>query len=109
MENLMRNGGWGIQYDVIRAYVEAQGATIVRASAYKAIDHQREAADPERRAKAESYRNVIRRNGFHLTLKPVMRYRNEEGEEVTKANADLDIAIDALLQAENLDYVLLGT
>lgn len=109
MENLMRNGGWGIRYDVVRDFVEAQGVTVLRANAYMAIDIAREAGDSTLRHKKEGYRSAIRRNGFHLTLKEVMRYRNEDGEEVTKANADLDLAVDALLQSENLDYILIGT
>jgi uncharacterized LabA/DUF88 family protein/cold shock CspA family protein len=109
MENLMRNGGWGIRYDVVYDFVEAQGVTVLRANAYMAIDGPRESQDLLVRQKKDAYRSAIRRNGFHLTLKPVMRYRNEDGEEVTKANADLDLAVDALLQSDNLDYVLLGT
>ncbi len=109
MENLMRNGGWGIRYDIVRQFTEAQGVTVLRANAYMAIDAAREAADPVMRQKKEAYRAAIRRNGFHLTLKTVMRYRDEDGGEVTKANSDLDLAVDALLQADNLDYVLLGT
>jgi len=109
MENLMRNGGWGIRYDVVRDFAEAQGVTVLRANAYMAIDVAREAGDASLRQKKEGYRSAIRRNGFHLTLKEVMRYRNEDGEEVTKANADLDLAVDALLQSENLDYILIGT
>jgi len=109
MENLMRNGGWGIRYDVVREFVEAQGATVLRANAYMAVDRAREAANQVLRQKREAYRAAIRRNGYHLTVKEVMRYRNEEGEEVTKANSDLDLAVDAILQSDNLDYVLLGT
>src|SRR5262249_3925178 len=65
--------------------------------------------DDDYQLQKESYRAAIRRNGFHLILKEVRRYRDAEGQEVLKANADLDLAVDAMLQAENLDYVLLGT
>jgi len=109
MENLMQNGGWGIRYDVVRQFAEAQGVTVLRANAYMAIDTTRESADQVVRQKKDSYRSAIRRNGFHLTLKQVMRYRNEDGEIITKANADLDLACDALLQSDNLDYILIGT
>jgi cold shock CspA family protein len=44
-----------------------------------------------------------------LVRKKVQRFSNADGEMVLKANADVDLAIDALLQSENLDYVLLGT
>jgi uncharacterized LabA/DUF88 family protein/cold shock CspA family protein len=109
VENLSRNGGWGIQYNVIRELIKAQGATVLRANAYMAVDALREQNDYEYGQKVQSYRDAIRRNGFHLVLKEVKRYTNEENEVVLKANSDLDLAVDALLQSENLDYVLLGS
>ena len=109
VENLSRNGGWGIQYNVIKELVKEQGATVLRANAYLAIDIERERRDSEYRYKSENYRTAIRRNGFHLVLKEVKRYYNDEGELVVKANSDLDLAVDGLLQSENLDYILLGS
>lgn len=109
LENLTRNGGWGMRYPVIRSLVEAQNVTLLRANAYLAVDRERESADRDFRQRNEDFRSAIRRSGFHLVFKEVRRYRNEYGETVVKANADLDLAVDALLQAENLDYVLLGS
>lgn len=109
VENLSRNGGWGMRYDVLRELVEAQGAIVLRANAYLAVDREREQEDEDARQRGEEYRNAIRRMGFHLIPKEVLRYRDSKGELVTKANADLDLAVEALLQADNLDYVLLGT
>ena len=108
-ENLVRCGGWGMRYGVVRQLVEAQQATILRANAYMAYDKDREVTDPLYRKKKTEYRDSVRRESYHLTLKPVQRYTDAEGQTVTKANADLDLAVDALLQAENLDYVLLGS
>ncbi|HQU71224.1 MAG: NYN domain-containing protein [Calditrichaeota bacterium] len=109
VENLSRNGGWGIQYDVIKELARAQGATVLRANAYMAIDLERERSDPEYREKVEDYREAIRRNGFHLVLKEVRRFRGENGEVIIKANSDMDLAVDVLMQSENLDYILLGS
>ncbi len=109
IENLSRNGGWGLRYDVIKKLVEAQDCIVVRANAYLAVDFQREDDDPIFQQRGEEYRNALRRNGFHLTPKEVIRYRDSEGNMVVKANADLDLAVDAILQAENLDYILLGS
>jgi uncharacterized LabA/DUF88 family protein/cold shock CspA family protein len=108
-ENLVRNGGKNLRYDVVRKLVEAQNATILRANAYMAIDSQRESVDMDFRMRNENYRNATRRHGFHLVLKETQRYLNNDGVEVMKANADIDLTVDALLQAENLDYILLGT
>lgn len=109
IENLTRCGGWGIRYNVVKEMVEAQGACVLRANAYMAIDYQREEIDHEYRHKKENYRNAIRRAGIHLVLKEVKRYQDAEGNTVLKANADLDLAVDALLQSNNLDYVLIGS
>jgi uncharacterized LabA/DUF88 family protein/cold shock CspA family protein len=109
VENLTRNGGWGMRYEVLQELVKAQGATVLRANAYLAVDAEREQGDSGARQKGEEFRNAIRRTGFHLIPKEVVRYQDSKGEDVVKANADLDLAVEALLQAENLDYILLGT
>ena len=109
IENLVLNGGWGFRFRGVRQLVESQGCTVLRANAYLAVDHEREGSDPAYRRSKSQYRNAARKEGFHLVLKAVRRYRDESGELVTKANADLDLAVDALLQSENLDYVLLGS
>jgi len=109
IENLVRCGGWGIRFGVVRALVEAQGATVLRANAYLAIDLERENAEQDYKRKKSEYREAVRREGFHVVLKAVRRYQNADGDTVLKANADLDLAVDALLQADNLDYVLLGS
>jgi uncharacterized LabA/DUF88 family protein/cold shock CspA family protein len=106
-ENVTRNGGWGMRYDVLREFVAAQGAQVVRANAYLALDQEREYSDPEYHRKREAYRSRLRSCGFKLGLKNVKRYHNDSGEVVTKANTDLDLAIDAMLQARNLDYVVI--
>ncbi len=109
MENLNRCGGYAIRFRQIKALVEAQQAVVVRANAYMAVDRERESTDIEYRQKRETYRNRARREGYHLILKEVRRYLTSEGETMVKADADLELAIDALLQSENLDYVLLGS
>jgi hypothetical protein len=38
IENLIRNGGHGLRYDILKYFVAAQGVTIVKANAYVAID-----------------------------------------------------------------------
>lgn len=109
VENLSRNGGWGMRYQVVKQLVEAQGVVILRANAYLAADLDREKVDRDLQRRGEEFRNAVRRNGYHLVIKPVHRYTDETGVTVMKANADMELAVDALLQSENLDYILLGT
>lgn len=109
MENLVINGGWGMRLEAVKELVEAQGTTILRANAYMAVDSNRERYDIEYREKSQKYRDRIRMAGFHIVEKEIKRFRNEDGTETVKANADLDMAVDAILQAENLDYIMIGT
>jgi len=109
IENLSRNGGWGMRFDVIKKLAEAQGTVVLRANAYISVDTKRRREDEEYRKKNQAYMAAIRRNGFHPTSKDVKRFIDEDGQVVLKANADLDLAVDALLQSENLDYILLGS
>jgi uncharacterized LabA/DUF88 family protein/cold shock CspA family protein len=108
-ENIMRSGGWGMRYDILKEFVIAQGGIVLRANAYMAMDGDREKADPEYAQSKIDYRSNLRRYGFKLILKPLQRYKDKYGEMITKANADLELAIDALLQARNLDYLVLVT
>jgi uncharacterized LabA/DUF88 family protein/cold shock CspA family protein len=109
VENLTRNGGYGMRFRAVKNLVEAQGVTVLRANAYMAYDIDEERSDNIYRTAKQEYRNRLHREGFHLVLKEVQRYQNPDGTTTTKANADLDLAVDALLQSDNLDYVLLGT
>jgi len=109
IENLVMNGGKGMQWKVIKRLVEAQGVTVLRSNAYMAFDKEKENNDRDYMARRLVYRNRLNREGFHVVLKEVQRFINPDGTTRTKANADLDLAVDALLQADNLDYVLLGT
>ncbi len=109
VENLRYNGGWGMRFEILKRLAEAQGTTVLRMNAYLAVDHERERNDPEYGDKAQSFRDRVRRSGIHIVQKPVKKFISSDGSVTVKANADLDLAVDAILQAENLDYVLLGT
>ncbi|MBN1551839.1 NYN domain-containing protein [bacterium] len=106
-ENVMRTGGWGLRYGVLKEFTKAQGAYIVRANTYIAMDHERESVDIEFRRKKQLYRSNLRQLGYKVSLKPVRRFKDSDGTIITKANADLELAIDAILQARNLDYIIL--
>jgi len=109
IENLIRSGGYGMRFKVIRQLVEAQDTVILRANAYLAINKAQEEADYEIHKRRERYRETARREGFHIVLKDVKIFTNEDGMSVYKANSDMDLAVDAILQSVNLDYVLLGS
>ena len=108
-ENIKMSGGYGMRYDVLVDLAGSGPSTMLRANCYLAEDRERTRKDPEYRQKVYFYHNILRQCGFKIIKKYVRRYHDEDGNVTTKANADMDLAIDALLQARNLDRIILLT
>ena len=109
VENIARNGGRGMRFDVLRDYACRDGAEAIRLNAYLAFDEDRAQHDVEYRQRATRYHFALREVGFKVIEKPVRWYTNEDGVKVSKANSDLDLAVDLLLQSTKLDRVVLAT
>ncbi len=109
VENIIRNGGFGIQYDVLRKFVCDDGSVPIRLNAYVGYDRKKAQQDDNYNDWTRNYFSRIRSFGYKLIAKEVKWFRDEAGDLYAKANADLDMAIDALLQSENLDRVVLVT
>jgi uncharacterized LabA/DUF88 family protein len=108
-ENIRMCGGYGMRYDVLVDFANRGDSTLLLANSYLAEDRERTKDDPEYRQKLYRYHDVIRQCGFKVIKKYVKHFIDDEGILTTKANADMDLAIDALLQARNLDRVILLT
>ena len=109
VSNIAQNGGFGMQFDVLREFACRKEAIPVRLNAYVAHDPQRAAEDPVYRSGQRGFHDKLREQGFKVIVKNTKWYRDEKGDRVGKANADLDLAVDALMQSEKLDRVLLVT
>lgn len=108
-ENIKMSGGYGMRYDVLVDLANGGMSTMLRANCYLAEDSERTQRDAEYRQKVYSYHDILRQCGFKVIKKFVRRFRDEDGNITTKANADMDLAIDALQQARNLDRLILLT
>ncbi len=108
-ENIKMSGGYGMRYDVLVDIANMDPCTLLRANCYLAEDRERTSRDAEYRQKVYYYHDILRQCGFKVIKKYVRRYEDEDGNVTTKANADMDLAIDALLQARNLDRIILLT
>jgi len=108
-ENVRYNGGYQMRYDVLRRFAAREGGTLQRLNTYQAFDVDRAKDDMEYNKKSRSYQQMVRDFGWKITVKPVRRYTDEAGNVTTKANADLDMAVDAMLQVGKLEQVLLVT
>lgn len=108
-ENIRLCGGYGMRYDVLVDLANLGNSVLLRANSYMAEDRSRTNDDNEYRLKLYRYHDVLRQCGFKVIKKYVKHFVDDEGILTTKANADMDLAIDALLQARNLDRIILLT
>jgi uncharacterized LabA/DUF88 family protein len=108
-ENIKYNGGYQMRYDVLRRFAARDGGSLLRLDTYMAFDPERARDDSDYGKKSFAYQQMVRDFGWKITVKNVRRFTDDEGNVTTKANADLDLAVDAMLQAEHLDQILLVT
>ena len=108
--NLEQNGGFGMQYDVLREFACRDQAEALRLNAYVTYDEERARQDHAYKRKMNSFHHVLRDYGYKVLQKNIRWYTDPDtGKRYGKANADLELAVDMLLQAKNLDRVLLAT
>lgn len=108
-ENIKYNGGYNLRYDILRRFAARNGGKLLRLNVYLAFDAERAKDDGEYARKTYNYHNTLRDYGWKVIPKTVKRYTDDEGNVTTKANSDLEMAVDAMLQAEKLDEILLLT
>ncbi len=107
--NIARNGGYGMRYDVLREFACRGDAEPVRLNAYVTYDFDRAEQDYEYRENQNNFFSMLRDFGYKVIEKHVKWYIDDKGNRFGKANADLDMAVDALLQSKNIENVLLAT
>ncbi len=107
--NMYRNGGYRMRYDVLREFACRDGAELARLNAYVSFDAERARTDGVYDKNTHRFYALLRDFGYKVIIKEVHWYEDESGKRYAKADADLDLAVDMLLQSENLDRVLLVT
>lgn len=109
VENLVRSGGYGMRFDILREFACRDESEPIRLNAYVSYDNERAKDDDMYKMKRNGFFSLLRDFGFKVIEKKVKWYKDEEGNRYGKANADLDLAVDALLQSDNLNRVILAT
>lgn len=109
VQNMYMNGGRGMRYDVLREFAARDDAELVRLNAYVSYDADRAKIDTTYHRNVNNFYSLLRDFGYKVIIKDVKWYEEESGHRYGKANADLELAVDALLQSENLDRVLIAT
>ena len=106
--NIMRNGGYGMRYEVIRRFAGRDGDEAMRLNAYVAIDEDRAVSDP-------NYKNTLnfiltlRDLGFKAVEKAIRWYTDDSGRTYGKANLDMEMGLDIVSQSDRLDLIYLFT
>ncbi len=107
--NITRSGGYGMRFDVLRDFACRDNGEPIRLNAYVAYDEERARTDRDYRERSLNFHSALRDFGYKVIEKKVVWYTDDAGNRYGKANADLDMAVDALLQSENLDRVMMVT
>lgn len=107
--NIYMNGGQRMQYDILREFASRDGAEPQRLNAYVTYDLERSLDDEEYRKGALNFHSALRDLGYKVILKEIHWYIDDEGNRIAKANSDLELAVDALLQSEKLDRILIAS
>lgn len=107
--NISRNGGSRMQYDVLRSFACRDLAEALRLNVYLSYDEERADSNQAYRERSRAYQAALREVGYKVIEKRVRWFQDETGNRYGKANSDLDMAVDVLLQSENLDRVVLAT
>lgn len=109
-ENIRLNGGYGMRYTALREFACRDDAEAIRLNVYLAYDDHLAAKNAAYKQRMDGFLFALRDFGYKVDCKSVKWYKDEEsGERFRKANSDLDMAVDVLLQSDKLDRVLLAT
>jgi uncharacterized LabA/DUF88 family protein len=95
--NLYRKEGPSINYRILKDFV-TEGRELLRCNAYVTVD-------PENPKPVKGFISALRDIGFKVIEKEWSR--SVDGR--VKANMDMELAVDMLTQAENLDVVILAS
>ncbi len=106
---LARNGGYGMRYDLLREFACRDGAEPLRLNAYVTLDADRAENDPAYADGQDRFNSLLRDFGYKVIRKSIQWETDEGGNRYGKSNAALHLAVDALLQSEKLDRVLIAT
>lgn len=104
--NVTMCGGAGLRYDVLRKLACRGGGEAQRLNTYLAYDERRAEGDFAYKDRSKRFQSILRDQGFRITVKKVKHFRDDEGVETKKSNADLDMAVDALTESERLPCFL---
>lgn len=94
--------GFDIDFSILLAYYRQQGQ-LVRALYYTAI------SEDENYSSVRPLVDWLDYNGFTMITKPTKEFRDSFGNRKIKGNMNIELTVDAVRLAANLDHVVLFT
>ena len=70
-DNITRNGGRGLRYDVLREFACRDGADALRLNSYTSFDRERAQADEDYKRNVQSFQAALRDFGYKVVVKHV--------------------------------------
>lgn len=108
--NVTMNGGFGLRYDILRKFALRDGSAPSRMNVYLAYDQDRADKDESYRQKTERFSEVLRDFEYKVIERKMQYYRDDETDElIAKSTVDMDMAVDIITQAGQLDKIILLT
>lgn len=95
-----RSLGFDIDYRLLREYFASQ-ARVIRAIYYTALIEDQEYSPIRPLVDWLDY------NGFTMVTKPTKEFTDAAGRRKTKGNMDIELAVDLMEMAPNLDHIVL--
>lgn len=108
-ENFYHRGGKKMRFDVFSEFAVRGEGVVIRKNVYVSFDRELALRNFDYRDRTKALFSMLRGSGYKVIEKIVKWYEDDQGNKVSKANADLDMAVDILLQSPKLDRVVLGT
>ncbi|MEX2641245.1 MAG: NYN domain-containing protein [Balneolales bacterium] len=103
------NGGFGLRYDTLRKFAcRENGSVASRLNVYLAYDKSRAKEDQNYHNKTSRFCEVLRDFEYKVIEKTVEQLTDPEtGNLVTKSAVNLDMAVDMMTHARDLDKIVL--
>lgn len=109
LSNINQCGGFLLRFDVLRDFINKTSYdNLALLNIYLAIDSERCKSDSIYEKSAYEFHELLRDMGYRVIEKKVKWYEYE-GIQIPKSNADLDMAVDILLNSDKLHRVVLVT
>lgn len=104
------NGGYGLRYDILRKFAGRDGSQATRLNVYLAYDRSRAREDNSYQEKTKRFCEVLRDFQYKVIERPVDRLIDPDtGEVVSQGAVNVDMAVDIMSQAGELDRLVLLT